>query len=168
MCSCAHRLCIDFLRQRYGCTPNTSPPQTERGTRKRLVDSSAVDVGEVPNLHETSARRDEQLLRRDLDGAVQACLARFTPAQCVLLAMRDDLPVREIAKVLRYPSPFHVYRTLNSLLGGCAAVWPNEELPGVDAAGVVHHQAPTGHGPVVGRWGGASSMASGIFMAVRR
>ncbi|HET7468628.1 MAG TPA: hypothetical protein VFJ81_03095 [Gemmatimonadales bacterium] len=126
------------------------------------------DVGEVPNLHETSARRDEQLLRRDLDGAVQACLARLTPAQCVLLAMRDDLPVREIAKVLRYPSPFHVYRTLNTLLGGCAAVWPNEEVPGVDAAGVVHHQAPTGHGPVVGRWGGASSMTSGIFMAARR
>ena len=32
------------------------------------------------------------------------------------MRFEDDLPVREIAKILRYPTPFHVYRTLNALL----------------------------------------------------
>ena len=116
----ARRLCIDFLRQRYGRTSSASPRLAEHDIRKRLVDLIAVDIGEVSTLKETSAGPDEQLRHRDLDDAVKACVARLPPAHQLLLAMRfeDDLPVREIAKLLRYPTPFHVYRTLNSLLAG--------------------------------------------------
>jgi hypothetical protein len=32
------------------------------------------------------------------------------------MRFEHDLPVREIARLLRYPTPFHVYRTLNALL----------------------------------------------------
>ena len=116
----ARRLCIDFLRQRYGRTPSASPRPAEHDVRKRLVDLIAIDIGEVSGLTESSAGPDEQLRNRDLDDAVKACLGRLPPAHQLLLAMRfeDDLPVREIAKLLRYPTPFHVYRTLNSLLAG--------------------------------------------------
>jgi DNA-directed RNA polymerase specialized sigma subunit len=37
----------------------------------------------------------------------------------LLLRLRfdDDLTAQEIAKLLQFPSPFHVYRRVNALLG---------------------------------------------------
>jgi hypothetical protein len=32
------------------------------------------------------------------------------------MRFEDDRPAREIAQLLRYPTPFHVYRTLKTLL----------------------------------------------------
>jgi RNA polymerase sigma factor (sigma-70 family) len=114
----ARRLCIDFLRQRYGRAPPTPSKMADHAMRRRLEDLVAVEIGEMMGLTEPAAGPDETLRRRDLDFALRTCLAQLTPAHRLLLALRfeDDLPVREIAKLLSYPTPFHVYRTLNTLL----------------------------------------------------
>jgi RNA polymerase sigma factor (sigma-70 family) len=114
----ARRLCVDFLRQRYGRAPTVPAKTADHATRRRLEDLIAVEIGEVTALAETRAGPDENLRRRDLHLALQVALAQLPPAHRLLLSLRfeDDLPVREIAKVLRYPSPFHVYRTLNAVL----------------------------------------------------
>jgi RNA polymerase sigma-70 factor, ECF subfamily len=114
----ARRLCIDFLRQRYGRAPPTPSRMADHAMRRRLEDLVGVEIGELTGLTEPGAGPDEKLRRRDLDSALRTCLAQLSPAHRLLLTLRfeDDLPVREIAKLLRYPTPFHVYRTLNSLL----------------------------------------------------
>ena len=114
----ARRLCIDFLRQRYGRAPPTPSRMEDHAMRRRLEDLVGVEIGELTGLTEPGAGPDEKLRRRDLDSALRTCLAQLSPAHRLLLTLRfeDDLPVREIAKLLRYPTPFHVYRTLNSLL----------------------------------------------------
>jgi RNA polymerase sigma factor (sigma-70 family) len=114
----ARRLCIDFLRQRYGRAPTARAGMADHAMRRRLEDLVAVEIGEIGTLAEPGADPDEQLRRRDLTSAVRTCLAQLTPAQRLLLTMRfqDGLSVREIAKLLGYSTPFHVYRTLNTLL----------------------------------------------------
>ena len=114
----ARRLCIDFLRQRYGRAPTASSGMADHVMRRRLEDLVAVEIGEMATLAEPAGGPDEQLRRRDLDIALRTCLAQLAPAHRLLLTMRfqDGLSVREIAKLLRYPTPFHVYRTLNALL----------------------------------------------------
>jgi RNA polymerase sigma factor (sigma-70 family) len=90
----------------------------DHAMRRRLEDLVAVEIGEMATLAEPGGGPDEQLRRRDLDVALRTCLAQLAPAHRLLLALRfqDGLSVREIAKLLRYPTPFHVYRTLNALL----------------------------------------------------
>ena len=116
----ARRLCIDFLRQRYGRVPTAPSKTADHAMRRRLEDLIAVEIGEMGGLTEPRADPDEELRRRDLEGALRTSLAQLTPAHRLLLKLRfeDDVPVREIAKLLRYPTPFHVYRTLNTLLAG--------------------------------------------------
>ena len=116
----ARRLCIDYLRQRYGRAPATPSKVADHAMRRRLEDLVGVEIGELTGLTEPGAGPDEKLRRRDLDSALRTCLAQLSPAHRLLLTLRfeDDLPVREIAKLLRYPTPFHVYRTLNTLLAG--------------------------------------------------
>jgi RNA polymerase sigma factor (sigma-70 family) len=113
----ARRLCIDFLRQRYGRAPAAPSRMADHAMRRRLEDLVAVEIGEVA-LTEPGAGPDETLSRRDRDHALRMSLAQLPTAHRLLLALRfeDELPVREIAKLLRYPTPFHVYRTLNSVL----------------------------------------------------
>lgn len=116
----ARRLCIDFLRQRYGRAPTAPSRQEDHATRRRLEDLVAVEIGEMAALAEPRAGPDETLRRRDRDDALRTALDQLPPAHSLLLRLRfeDGLPVREIAKLLHYPSPFHVYRTLNSVLAG--------------------------------------------------
>jgi RNA polymerase sigma factor (sigma-70 family) len=114
----ARRLCIDYLRQRYGRASTVPSGMADHATRRRLEDLVAVEIGEMATLAEPGAGPDEQLRRRDLESTLRTCLAQLPPSHRLLLSMRfqDGLSVREIAKLLRYPTPFHVYRTLNALL----------------------------------------------------
>jgi RNA polymerase sigma factor (sigma-70 family) len=114
----ARRLCIDFLRQRYGRAPTAPSKMADHATRRRLEDLVAVEIGEMVALPEPGAGPDVEVRRQDLELALRTALARLAPTHRLLLTLRfeDDLPVREIAKLLRYPTPFHVYRTLNTVL----------------------------------------------------
>ena len=114
----ARRLCIDFLRQRYGRAPTALSKTADQAMRRRLEDLIAVEIGEMGSLTEPRGDPDEELRRRELELALRASLAQLAPSHRLLLSLRfeDDVPVREIAKLLRYPTPFPVYRTLNALL----------------------------------------------------
>jgi RNA polymerase sigma factor (sigma-70 family) len=113
----ARRLCLDFLRHRYGRTRPDAPSQAARTTRRHLVDLVAdeTDPADLP-----AAAPDPAMLvqRGELQRALEAASSRLAPADRLLLRLRfdDDLSAREIAAVLGSPTPFHVYRRLNALL----------------------------------------------------
>jgi len=115
----ARRLCVDFLRQRYGRHHGVpSSESAEHVVRRRLADLIADQFDDADPIPDPEGGPDSELRRRDLAFTLENCLAGLPPAHRVLLAMRfeDDLPVREIARILRYPTPFHLYRTLNAVL----------------------------------------------------
>jgi RNA polymerase sigma factor (sigma-70 family) len=114
----ARRLCVDFLRQRYGRAPTAPTRTADHAVRRRLVDLVGDEIGTMVALPAPGSGLDDELRRRDLHLTLQRCIAELPPAHRLLLALRfeDDLPVREIAKRLRYPTPFHVYRVLNGVL----------------------------------------------------
>jgi len=115
----ARRLCVDYLRRRYGRTDRHDGTNDEdRATRRRLEDLLAEEITDSSALRDSGDEPDETIRKRQLTAALQACLTQLLPAQRLLLAMRfeDDLSAREIATALGYPTPFHVYRTLNAIL----------------------------------------------------
>ncbi len=109
----ARRLCLDHFRQRYG-RPRAA---TGQGERRRLVDliSSDVDLTQLPDTKAGDPGVD--LERAERVGALERALARLAPPDRLLLKLRfqDDLSAREIAGLMSFASPFHVYRRLNSL-----------------------------------------------------
>lgn len=115
----ARRLCLDHLRQRYGRLRGEALEVEERRLgRQRLADLIAEDLDGGRAVPDPAPGADEVLARRELHGALAAALAELDPAERLLLAMRfeDERPAREIARLLRYPTPFHVYRAVNALL----------------------------------------------------
>ena len=115
----ARRLSVDFLRHRYGRTDRHEGTNDEdRATRKRLEDLLAEEITDSSPLADAGDEPDETIRKRELSLALQAALERLQPPQRLLLAMRfeDGLSAPEIARVLGYPTPFHVYRALNALL----------------------------------------------------
>ena len=75
----ARRLCVDFLRQRYGRAPTAPSRTADHATRRRLEDLVAVEIGEMAALTEPRAGPDETLRRRELHLALQASLAQLAP-----------------------------------------------------------------------------------------
>jgi RNA polymerase sigma factor (sigma-70 family) len=115
----AQRLCVDHLRQKYGrSSPDKSREIPGQGTRRRLVDLIAEEISPATPLPDTAESIDSSLRRGELIAALHSCLATLSPSERLLLAMRyeDELPAREIAKVLHYSTPFHVYRAINAAL----------------------------------------------------
>ena len=64
------------------------------------------------------AAPDEAIRQGELQQAVSDALASLAPRDRLVLAMRfeDDLSAREIAEVVGFPTPFHVYRRINKVL----------------------------------------------------
>ena len=113
----ARRLCLDLYRRRYGRDRGTES-SARRVVRRRLRDliTEGLDVGELPATQgdgaELAYRRAELKMRLD------EALTTIEPRDRLLLRLRfdDDLSAQEIARLLDLPSPFHVYRRLNTLL----------------------------------------------------
>lgn len=130
------RLCLDFLRHARG-----RRPKTDRGTatdgwyelRRRLNDL----VGEPLELDRLeSAEADPSLAAeaRERNAALCTAVASLAPADRLLLALRfeDGLSASEIARVMRFPSQFHVYRRLAKLMADLRA---HLSAAGFDGAG---------------------------------
>ncbi len=114
----ARRLCLDHYRHRYGRPRgNSGDTLAGRAGRRRLVDLLAehVDLGTIPDM--TSPPPDAALLLAERMRTLVAALATLDPRDCLLLKLRfeDDLSAREITALLRFPTPFHVYRRLSTL-----------------------------------------------------
>jgi len=118
------RLCLDHYRHQYGRarTAGGGDHQTAdaRRTRRRLVDLVAdqVDVGAVAA--PATGTPDQVLARAERGRAVAAALDQLAPRDRLLLRLRfiEELPVREIAGLMAFPTVFHVYRRLDAVLRG--------------------------------------------------
>jgi RNA polymerase sigma factor (sigma-70 family) len=116
----ARRMCLDLHRQRYGRNrPRHASDRSTvmRAARKALneVLASEVDADSLP-AHADDA--EDELVHGHRDGCLKVALARLTPHERLLLTLRfeDNLSASKIASVLGFPSPFHVYRKLNTVL----------------------------------------------------
>jgi RNA polymerase sigma factor (sigma-70 family) len=113
------RLVRDYLRHRYGRSRSSRREnQDEQQTRRRLEDLvvERVDPDELEASAEGSP--DAALRRRDLLAAVRRAIDELEPTDRLLLALRfeDERPAKEIARLLRLPTVFQVYRRLGHAL----------------------------------------------------
>jgi RNA polymerase sigma factor (sigma-70 family) len=116
------RLCLDHHRERYGRASRTADEASggavERAGRRRLVDL----VGERadPTLLATPGQLapDEVLSRAERVRALEQSLAGLSAPDRLLLRLRfsEELKAREIARLMRFPTVFHVYRRLDRVL----------------------------------------------------
>ncbi len=115
------RLCLDHYRERYGRASRTggsdSGGSADRAGRRRLVDLVA-DRTDPSLLASGRLAPDGQLARTERLQALSAALERLAPSDRLLLRLRfaEDLPAREIAQTMRFPTLFHVYRRIDKLL----------------------------------------------------
>jgi RNA polymerase sigma factor (sigma-70 family) len=114
----ARRLCVDWQRARYGRIRGGSPSTSTPGERRRLQDLVVEAIDPATLAAQPDQNPDEEFLRRDLAAALGAALQRLPPRDRLLLSLRfeDDQPAVKIARVLGFPTPFHVYRHLNGVL----------------------------------------------------
>jgi len=114
------RLCLDFLRHKRGRVSKASNDRTstERNQfRRRLLDL-AGEPAVLETLSEAGSYPDTQLEAQELHEALEAAVAALAPADRLLLSFRfeDGLSASEIARVMGFPSQFHVYRRLTAVL----------------------------------------------------
>jgi RNA polymerase sigma factor (sigma-70 family) len=113
----ARRICLDLYRRRYG-RPGSDGAREQRRERRRLQDLVADQL----ELHDPAAPEtggtDARLRHAELHDALQRALIDLSSRDVLLLKLRftDELAAQEIARLLGFPSPFHVYRRLNALL----------------------------------------------------
>ena len=129
------RLVLDHRRQRYGRErPVADPSASDRlEARRRLANlvDSAVDVSRLADSEASDPGRDLRVHERQ--AVLQAVLAKLAGRDQLLLSLRfqDERSAREIAQIMDYPSPFHVYRRLKAVLGQLRA---DLESRGIDDA----------------------------------
>lgn len=119
----ARRLCLDHHRARYGRSSVASGSEEDRGTRRRLVDLLAEQIDPVALVAPEDSNPEAALEGRQLSEVVAAALATLEPRDRLLVKLRfeDDLPAREIASAMGFPTPFHVYRRLSFLFNALRA-----------------------------------------------
>ena len=127
------RLCLDHYRSRYG-RPRSDNPQAKEALceRRRLADLVAVAV--EPELATASPDPAAALEQSEILNALEAALSELEPRDKLLLRYRfdDDLPAREIARLMRLPSVFHVYRRVTALLSACRSTLLKKGFRGDD------------------------------------
>jgi RNA polymerase sigma factor (sigma-70 family) len=115
----ARRLCYDYHRKLYGRDRSTDPATREtRAVRRRLVDMMAKELDPAHIEDPAEADPEQELRVSELSGALEGVLSGLEPEERLLLKLRfdDGLPVSKVARSMRYPTVFHVYRKLNPLL----------------------------------------------------
>jgi len=130
----ARRLFLDHLRQRYGRSPVGD--QAGHRVRRNLVDLLAdeLDTAALPS----DLPQDDpeaHLVAAELHRALSAAVEELEPSDRLLISLRfdEDLPAREIGRILGFPTPFHVYRRLNTVLARLRAALRRRGVQGSEA-----------------------------------
>lgn len=114
------RLCLDHYRHKYGRVRGNDSDQKEaRRERKSLVD--LVSVAMESELPADTPDPSRSLERGEILAGLEAALNELAPRDRLLLRYRfdDGLSALQISRVMRFPTVFHVYRRVNSLLAVC-------------------------------------------------
>ena len=117
----ARRLCVDRKRQQYGRRQSEQSEAAEnaREARRKLVDLTASQV-DLTTIEDASGIDAENELRRhELKQLLDGALSELDPRDQLLLTLRfvDGLSAKEIAPIQSWPSPVHVYRRIDLLMG---------------------------------------------------
>ena len=118
----ARRLCLDHYRHKYGrpatADPGDAGPTLERAGRRRLVDlvGEALDVTTLSD--PSPGDPEHELAAKELVAALSAELATLDQRDRLLLRLlfEEDLSAKETARLMDYPTLFHVYRRRNQVL----------------------------------------------------
>ena len=120
LCVVAKRLCIDRHRSLYGRFRGTAD---SRANYTAIVRQQIVDLDgqlEKPDLipDEHSENASAALERSELARGLRSARATLLPSDRLLLHLRfeRDMSGREIAQALNYPTPYHAYRRLETVL----------------------------------------------------
>lgn len=113
------RLCVDHHRTRFGRAPAGAPADEGlRQIRRRLAldHNEVVDLAAIPD--NAAIPPDEAMDGRARDRVMHDLLAGLPSRDQLLLKLRyhDGLPATDIARVMRFPTPFHAYRRVQALL----------------------------------------------------
>jgi RNA polymerase sigma factor (sigma-70 family) len=114
----ARRLGLDQHRERYGRKSSVDPWKGEgQSARKRIVDLIAEPV-DPEALRSEGDGPEEERRKKELGWALSSVVEGLDARSQLLLRLRfeDALSAAEIARVLKLPTQFHVYRQLNQLL----------------------------------------------------
>ena len=115
----ARRLCVDYHRSRYGRhRPSGDGYGDDVIERKDLVDLVGARM-DVALIEDRSTPNPEATVEAgEVRHVLHAAIGELPPAERMLLRLRfeDGASVREIVRVMGFPSQFHVYRRLKSVL----------------------------------------------------
>ncbi len=131
----ARRLCFDYRRKRYGRLQNDGAESRDaHDARRRLLDHVAEEI-DVEGISSDAPDDAETRLRAvELTGALNDAVGALAAGDRLLLKLRfqDDLSAREIARIVKAPSPFHIYRRLNGLLARLRAALARRGVHGTE------------------------------------
>jgi RNA polymerase sigma factor (sigma-70 family) len=130
----ARRMCVDFYRQQYGRPRNEEPSDLaiiEREARKRLINFVGIDDALAQIVDSRNEDPEECMRQEQLRCALDRVVSALPPEDQLLLKLRfsDGLSANQIATVLKFPTPFHVYRRLKTV---CADLRRNLVAAGVE------------------------------------
>jgi RNA polymerase sigma factor (sigma-70 family) len=120
----ARRLCLDHYRRQFGrfrgdVVAGRSKAGLDRACRRNLsrLEGGPEDLSQLPTPSPTDPV--DELDQRERCAALRRALGSLAPRDQLLLRLRfeHDLTARAIAAMLGLPSPFHVYRRLDSIYG---------------------------------------------------
>ena len=132
----ARRMCLDLHRAKFGRhrSAHTSDRlAVVRAARKALGSFEPGDI-DADQVASDAAQADDGMIRGHRDQCLRAAIARLTPRERLLLTLRfeDDLSASRIARLMELPSPFHVYRKLNSVLASLRKILQSEGIDDSD------------------------------------
>ena len=115
----ARRLCVDHHRTRFGRPPTAlNGDRGLRQIRRRLAmdDGDEVDLASIPD--HSAISLEDGLDGTTRDRALNNLLTGLSSRDRLLLQLRfhDERSAAEIARTMQFPTPFHVYRRVQSVL----------------------------------------------------
>jgi len=112
------RLAVDYHRQRFGRLRGGGRAAADsRIARRQLAKLVGADVC-LEDLPAQGSAGDPRMEAEEQCDALARALATLAPRDRMLVRLRfeDEAPVREIARLMAFPTVFHVYRHLALVL----------------------------------------------------